>query len=197
MISAILTVTLIGVMLFAFRRMLKERDEAIAIKSSIVTLLGTIIITFGNSVVFGGTAKVEEMLQINLISSAFISIVIWFLFFWKKDDLFYYLDKSGLLEKSHKFKALEPEDLIIDDKVEYQNEEFEEWQKQQKVNQEARKQELKARLQRDYDLAKEIEFNPVSFDFHNKESDDDTAVSIVHAAKKNKLDLKPDEKESK
>ncbi|MFY0516248.1 hypothetical protein ACOMCU_00260 [Lysinibacillus sp. UGB7] len=123
MIAGFYTVIVGLIGIFVIRSLLIKRDNGIPFKGGVVMLLTTLLITFGNSFIEGGKERIAEMFQLNMIISSFCGIVIGGMFFWKRRDIFAYLDKNKLL---FNWKVT-PSGTI---------ENFEEWQKEQELTKE-------------------------------------------------------------
>lgn len=120
MIAGFYTVIVGLIGIFVVRSMLIKRDNGISIKGGVVMFLATLLITFGNSFIEGGTERINEMFQLNMITSSFCGIIVGGLFFWKKRDLYDFLDKNKIL---FNWKVT-PSGSI---------ENFEKWQKEQEL----------------------------------------------------------------
>lgn len=197
MIISLIAISIIFIMIFTIYRMLKGRDEYISLKSSVVVFLGILVITFSNSILSGGTGQMMKMLQINLIASTIMALVVWFLFFWKKADLYYYLDENHIIMKKNPYlNSKEMDELKIDEKVEYTDQQFLDSRNEQKNRQEQIKVDAMARLNRDIEYAKDIKFNPASFSFEAKESNGDVVDSIMDVTKRHQVKIEDKEVEN-
>ncbi|MEG0553472.1 MAG: hypothetical protein RR533_08130, partial [Carnobacterium sp.] len=88
-------VGLIGI--YLIRAMLIKRDNGIPFKGGLIMFVSTLLITFGNSFIEGGSERIAQMFQLNMIISSFCGIIIGGMFFWKRRDIFAFLDKNKLL----------------------------------------------------------------------------------------------------
>lgn len=162
MVAAIISVLFILTILFAIIKMVKKREEMIAIKSGIIVELGMVMLTFLNSVLSGGTENLSKMIHLNLVSSSVVAIIVGVLFFWKKGDLYYYLDNNELLKPHTKdIEMKHMDDLKIDEEVEFVDKDFAKWQKQQVENQDRKREEIKARLKKDLDNTNPVDIKPI------------------------------------